>query len=42
MRDLGDKKFQLYIKFVIFDGIGFWLDYCLYFDVCVMFNNWNE
>lgn len=30
------------IKFVIFDGSYFWIDYKFYFDVCVVINNWFD
>lgn len=32
----------VFIKFVIFDGNGFWLDYKLYFEVCVEMKGWLE
>lgn len=36
------KKLFNYIKLVIFDGSVLWLDYKLYFEVCVVLNGWID
>lgn len=42
LNDLVEKDNFSKLKFVIYDGLILWLDYRLYFNVCVCFNYWFE
>lgn len=42
LNDLVEKDNFSKLKFVIYDGLILWLDYRLYFNVCVCFNYWLE
>lgn len=33
---------KIVMKLVIFDGIGLWIDYRVYFEVCGNINMWND